>query len=191
MAIPPIIVVAGLGRCGSTLMMRMLHAGGMDVFCENKTDFETELIFTLPDNNAWLGLCTGKALKLLDPHENLPSPSFDYRFIWMDRNPREQAKSQMKLLSASMGIAPVNRRHARAMEASLRKEARTAHRICTAFGPTISIRFEDLLRHPRLTAKYVAEFLTRPLDIDAMARQVIDRPVTCLPYMLEEQMVSP
>jgi hypothetical protein len=59
-----ITIVAGAGRCGTSLLMQMLHAGGMPVIADNKESFESER--TEPDiyreNTAWLQ--AGHALKI-------------------------------------------------------------------------------------------------------------------------------
>lgn len=189
-----ITVVAGLGRCGTSLMMRMLRAGGMELFHDEGCDVscETNLIFGLPRNGDFLRQCRGKAVKLLDPHMNFPVSGYSYRFIWIDRDPTEQAKSQLKLLQATRAIGEVNRQRIRAMTTLLRHDRTAAMQVCRIYGEVMRMDFEQILRSPALAAADVASFLTpRRLDQYAMTRMVIPRSAKCLPYMLELQQVSP
>ena len=63
-----IVVVTGFGRCGSSLAMRMLCAGGMPVTTDNRDSFEDERVMRLPGDTRWLRECEGRALKVLDPY---------------------------------------------------------------------------------------------------------------------------
>jgi hypothetical protein len=184
-----ITAVAGFGRCGSTLMMRMLRAGGMQIFCDaGKTEScETDHIFGLPSNWGWLSECQGKAVKLLDPHKNRPVSSFEFRFIWMNRDPIEQAKSQLKLLNVFGEMNVGSRHEIRAMASLNRRDLKDALGVCKLFGPTMAINFEDVLTHPEPIARSVSLFLDRELDVKAMAAQVVQRSPKCLHYMLEER----
>jgi hypothetical protein len=184
-----ITVVAGFTRCGSTLMMRMLRSGGMEVFAEMEQSCETNLIFTLPDNDAWLTHCTGKALKLLDPHKNQPSPAFSYRFIWMDRDPKQQALSQLKLLRELGGMDFGSRKNMLAMKRANIADRPKALSAIKPHGPVMTVRFEDLLRDPLAEAYRVREFVGRDLDCMAMMQQVVPRSPRCLPHMLEAMYV--
>lgn len=103
----PIIVVSGLPRSGTSLMMKMLQAGGLDVLTDErrradadnpKGYFEYEAVKALAQAHDWLSLAHGKAVKIISallPH--LPS-SYEYRVIFMQRSMSEILASQKQML---------------------------------------------------------------------------------------------
>ncbi len=88
-----ITVVSGLPRSGTSLMMQMLAAGGMDVLTDRKRladednpngYWEFEPVKSIKTCSSWLPLARGKALKivhllLLD----LPRDGYAYRVLLM------------------------------------------------------------------------------------------------------------
>lgn len=179
-----ITVVAGMPRSGTSLMMAMLRAGGMPLYYDHEGSWETEKIMLLPHTHAWLAECDGKAVKMLDPHHATPPKDLAYRFIWMDRNDVEQAKSTVKFMRA-MGV-PIDRRGAPRIAESIRHDRHTCLHVLRERGPMARVQFERLLRDPRREAERISAFCGG-LDVDAMCSVVIDRPPTCLPYLLEER----
>lgn len=184
-----IVVVTGSSRCGTSLMMRMLQAGGVPVFVDkdggipNEVAFETDHALTLPEQTAWLDECEGKAVKILEPLRFRPPAGREYRFILMRRKPMEQAKSQIKFLRW-MGMN-ADTKQTRRMANGLLADYPRMLGLLMALGPVHTVSFEELLRHPRVVGKAVAGFLERELDVEKMAAQVITRGPECLEGMLE------
>ena len=180
-----ILIVAGLGRCGSSLMMNMLHKGGMETVCGNNLSFETEKIMGLPQDHQWLEECYGKAVKVLDPHRWQVPKDYDCLFIWMGRNYEEQAKSQHKMVAAILGQSPKLDRK------TLRKYVRILKRDetkCAALlkgRPVLGISFEMLLQNPVKVALTVRQFCGFDLDIMKMASAVHPRSPRNFPGFLE------
>jgi len=176
MSAAPITLVCGFGRCGSSMVMQMLRAGGMPVTGE-WPDFETILgiangsVSALEDSyNA------GRATKILEPHKVAPKlrPG-GYRSIWLDRDVEQQAKSLMKLLEVGE-----NRRNRRALSRSLLIDRAQALKALNRLGPVLELRFEDILLLPRASALAMAEFCELPESaIDAMAAAVRPRSPMC------------
>ena len=102
-----ITVVSGLPRSGTSMMMQMLGAGGIDVVTDDvrKADednprgyFELEHVKKLKENNDWLAGCRGKAVKVISLLLfDLPS-SYHYKIIFMQRNMFEVLASQKVML---------------------------------------------------------------------------------------------
>ncbi len=105
----PIIVVSGLPRSGTSMMMSMLQAGGLELVVDGertadednpKGYFELERIKKIKTDSAWLQEAGGKVVKaisqlLLD----LPTDgSYSFKIIFMRRNLDEVLKSQKKML---------------------------------------------------------------------------------------------
>src|SRR5262245_57703089 len=102
-----ITIVSGLPRSGTSLMMRMLEAGGMPVLVDNirAADednpagyYEFEPVKQTSADNAWVKLAVGKAVKVVYRLlYDLPA-GFRYRVLFMQRDMAEVLASQRKML---------------------------------------------------------------------------------------------
>lgn len=160
-----IVIVAGLGRCGSSLMMQMLQAGGMKCAGEFPA-------FELPETNhqairtEWLEQFQGGAVKILDPHYCPVVPDFPPAvMLWMTRDFYHQAKSQMKFALMLSGHEPrYDKHHLKRMEKSLERETVEALHAYSAL-PSMFVSFEGLLNNPLVMASKVAAFL-KPFEFE-------------------------
>ncbi len=184
-------IVTGLGRCGTSMVMRMLHAGGMGVYCDDGnigTSFETSDMERLPKEDGWLYGAQGKAFKLLDMHRNRLPRWGDYKIIILVRDPTEQAKSQIKLITALLGesIQP-DRKTIRSMAESIRKDMMKCSRICDHNGwYTLVLEFEEIILNPYGNAMQIADFLPEVnLDVKKMSDTVVKRTTSCYDGLLE------
>lgn len=191
------IIVAGLGRCGSSLVMRMLDAAGVPVV-GSYPDYEDAVNMGLPALDAqrdFASRCAGKAVKLLDPHLHAPPIGLDYRCIFLTRHPVEQAKSILKLIGARG-----DRQARRAMESTVRRDTVRARNAVSHIGDGryLELPFENVIHDPIDAASRITRYLAGwpvaredaiPLNVEAMARCVRRRPATCLPYMLELELI--
>jgi hypothetical protein len=183
-----ILLVCGHGRCGSSLTMQMLHAGGYPVV-GTWPDYEPFEAGWWSSSAAaeWIAAADGKAFKLLDPQMYAPPKGPAYRCLWLKREPKEQARSAIKLLSRWTPLKPT-RRDVAGMAKGYARDTPLAWRELKAAGVSdmLVLHFEKLIRDPRASATALAQWIGRPLDVDAMVRQVAPRPSTCLPFMIEE-----
>ena len=176
----PVIVVCGLGRCGTTLTMNMLAAAGIPCVGEAPA-YEPAVAYPIgPD---WFRQQNGQALKVLDPHRS-KLPKFEaYAAIWLTRDHREQAASQAKLATLLNGLPRVGRAHLRRWISGLREEERTA-RAWLGAHPRLDIQFEDLIDITTGSAGRICRFL-KPYfgDVDpvAMERVILPRGPACQP----------
>jgi hypothetical protein len=179
-----ILLVTGLPRSGTSLMMQMLHAGGLPVFRDTDSwSYETEFITRLPDDSAWLHDCHGKVVKLLDPHRWTLPPGLPYLFIWMSRNSKQQAKSQVKFLK-TLGQS-VSSKDVPYFRKMIRQDTKTCLNLLKIYHcPILRVQFESVLRHPTLIAEKVSAFCGG-LNVKKMASCVNNRPVRCLRGMME------
>jgi len=107
-----ITVVSGLPRSGTSLMMQILEAGGMQILTDNirKPDennqrgyYEYEKVKSLQKDNSWLNEAEGKVIKVIAqllPY--LPS-NLNYSIIFVERNIDEVFLSQKKMISNLSG----------------------------------------------------------------------------------------
>lgn len=172
-----ITLVCGFGRCGSSMMMQMLHAGGLPTVGEYP-DFEDNhampgMGLLTPD---WLSSIHGRALKLLDP-QRFSLPPGDYTAIWMERDYNEQAKSFAKFARLMLGVS-IPRSALRKVVASYRSDHPHAMRALRSSGARVmSVAFEDALSPSRRrdVASRVAQFIGRDLNLSAMCDAVQGR----------------
>ena len=105
---PPIVVVSGLPRSGTSMMMRMLEAGGLPPLTDGLRApnddnplgyYEFERVKKLPEGDVgWLPEAQGHAVKIIAallPH--LPD-SATYRVLFMRRAMSEILASQRRML---------------------------------------------------------------------------------------------
>lgn len=186
-----VIIVAGLGRCGTSLVMQMLAAAKVPTLGAYPA-FEDDINMRLPDLDAqreFYERCPGRAVKLIDPHLHAPPFGLDYRCIFLTRNTTQQARSILKLVGV-----PNDRRARRAMEASVRQDTSRARAAVERIGSGrfLQLGFEELIHDPAMAASRIALWagVTRPhFVLDAMARVVRRRPAACLPYLMELEMI--
>jgi hypothetical protein len=178
----PVVLVCGLGRCGTSLVMQMLARSGLR--CAGSfPDFEPSELMprerpTIADSyNARDFIVRHDAAKLLAPHTLAFRDDFAALVVWLDRDFGEQARSGLKVvreLGQGVTFAPdAEDRLARHLEAD---RARSVERL--RGWPRIELRFEALVRDPHATAGAVADFVAPhgiSLDPDEMASAALAR----------------
>lgn len=102
-----ITIVSGLPRSGTSMMMKILEAGGMEVLTDNirKADednprgyYEFELVKKVKEDASWLENANGKAVKMVSKLLcDLPANKH-YKVIFMRRRMEEILASQRKML---------------------------------------------------------------------------------------------
>ena len=102
-----ITVVSGLPRSGTSMMMNMLQAGGMEVLVDHvrKPDrdnprgyFEFEKVKSLALDAGWMEMSTGKAIKIVSALLKYLPSHLNYKVVFMQRKMAELLASQKKML---------------------------------------------------------------------------------------------
>src|SRR5262245_11345976 len=102
-----IIVVSGLPRSGTSLMMQLLHAGGIAPLTDhirtpdpdNPHGYdEFERVKKVREDTAWLPDARGKVVKMVSQLLIDLPPTEQYRVVFMDRDLDEVLDSQEKML---------------------------------------------------------------------------------------------
>lgn len=183
----PILFVAGFGRCGTTMMMTMLDRGGFPVVGPRPAYEVGEMSPMAKPDPQWLRACAGKAVKWIDPikarisRNDLPTAPV---IIHMDRDKRNMAASQVKMVSTFFPVAATNdRRTRRLFERSLSADAPTLHGYLCATGMVYSFTFEWVLREPLAAAQKLAAIIDhefdRGFDVAAAAAVPLPRSPEC------------
>ena len=104
----PVIIVSGLPRSGTSMMMRMLTEGGLSVLTDErrradddnpKGYFELEEVKQLREgNSAWLKEANGKVVKVISSLLEYLPEEYHYKIIFMERDFHETLASQKKML---------------------------------------------------------------------------------------------
>jgi hypothetical protein len=179
------MIVSGLPRSGTSLMMQMLAAGGMPILSDGERQADTdnprgylewERIKTLPKDPACIVEAEGKVVKVISQLLLSLPAGHDYRVIFMQRPLPEVLKSQDEMLqrrgSTKRGgdstiIAAAFERHL--VEVDKWFAARP-------YSGILRMPYHSVLRAPQTAAESVAEFLAAslnaPLNIEAMTAQV-------------------
>ncbi len=178
-----IVVVSGLPRSGTSMMMKMLAEGGLETVTDSLRTadddnpngyFEFEPVKEMTDGNTgWLNDAGGRVVKVISALlEHLPA-RHRYKVIFMERPLPEILKSQQKML--------VNREENSAisdaeMEAQFRNHL-AAVKFWLARQPHIEVLYIDYRKMLASAASYcieIANFIGRPLDVQKM-QQVPDQ----------------
>src|SRR4029453_11684753 len=179
----PVIVVSGLPRSGTSMMMRMLEAGGIAPFTDGGRaaagdnpegyygfgrvrDLEND-----PDKT-WVAGARGRALKVISfllrhlPHDNA------YRIVYMRRHLDEVLRSQDKMLDRLGNPAPGADREA--MKEAYRNDIVAARLYARRqpFMEMIEIDYRETVDDPAPTARAANASLGGQLDEAAMAGAV-------------------
>ena len=105
----PIVVVSGLPRSGTSMAMKMLEAGGMQIVTDGEREadadnprgyYEDERVKDLSKatDKSWLRASRGRAVKVISfLLKDLP-PNLNYKVILMRRDLSEVLASQRKML---------------------------------------------------------------------------------------------
>lgn len=164
-----IIVVSGLPRSGTSLMMQMLKAGGIELLTDEirasdvynpKGYFEYQPVKNLARENNWLELAKGKAVKVIVHLLKFLPPDYNYKIILMERNMTEIIPSQQKMLGKDPAIYPIG------IAQSFEKELEKAN-IWADKEPNVKmlkISYNELLIQPEPEIDKIINFLGKDLN---------------------------
>jgi predicted AlkP superfamily phosphohydrolase/phosphomutase/tetratricopeptide (TPR) repeat protein len=169
-----IIVVSGLPRSGTSLMMQMLHKGGLEVLTDanRKADisnpkgyFEYGAVMSLHKDNKWLDKAQNKSVKVVAPLLKFLDPKYRYKVIFMNRDLNEVVKSQQKMIGKDTATLPVRlfesyKKHLNLVEIWKKKEPGVE---------LIYVNYKDVLSNTDKIVSKVSSFIGQELDLDAMA----------------------
>lgn len=171
-------IVSGLPRSGTSLMMQMLAAGGLEPMTDRERAadednpegyYEWEAIKRIGKNPGALAEADGKVIKVITALIPALPPQNRYRVVFMNRPISEVAASQKKMIA---------RRGTRGADLPPEKLIATLeqHREMILNGlrhapnfDLLEINYPDLIAQPAAAARQVREFLALDLDEPAMA----------------------
>jgi len=173
-----ITIVSGLPRSGTSMMMRMLEAGGMDILTDHirvaNYDnplgyYEFEKVRKLKNGETeWLQEANGKAVKVISALLEYLPENYHYRIIFMRRNINEILASQKKML-INRG-EPVNSIDDVEMAQIFQKHLNQVNNWLIQHHniKVENINYNELLQNPSSNLIKVNKFLDKYLDIESM-----------------------
>jgi Sulfotransferase domain len=174
-----VIIVSGLPRSGTSLMMQMLDRGGVEVVTDNvrtaDTDnprgyFEFERVKKIKEDASWLPDARGKAVKMVSQLLFDLPPTERYRVVFMQREFAEMLTSQEKMLERM-------NREAAPREAIKRAFGKHLEKLHAWLGEqpnftVLYVKYAELVANPSDEARRISDFLGGRLDTEAMAGAV-------------------
>lgn len=177
-----VIVVSGLPRSGTSLVMQMLVAGGLEPFTDaaRKADednpkgyYEHERVKGLGSqaDKTWVNQAAGKVIKVISNLLTDLPPENRYRVIFVRRNLDEIIASQNKMLERRQeSLAQDDRRTRELFEAHL---ARISNWIrCQPNFEVVEIAYSEIIASPGEAAERIRRFIDRDLDVEQMSKVV-------------------
>jgi hypothetical protein len=172
-----IVVISGLPRSGTSMMMKMLAEGGLEIVTDAMRTadddnpngyFEFEPVKQLTQgNDRWLEEARGKAVKIISALlEHLPT-RLHYKVIFMERSLQEVLASQKKMLinrSEESSISDAE------MEENLKKHMADV-KYWLARQPNIDVLYVDygkMLSAPASYCARIADFIGIPVSVEKM-----------------------
>jgi len=175
-----VVVVSGLPRSGTSMMMQMLTAGGIEPCTDRKRTpdesnprgyYEHERVKRLAHDNRGLDEARGRCIKVvagLLPHLK---PGLRYKVVFLWRDLDEVLRSQESMLGASRPPSPGAREAlAQAFDAQLRSI--TSRLEATPEVDVCYVDYAQAVASPASTAAQVSAFLGNALNVQAAASAV-------------------
>jgi len=177
-----ITVVSGLPRSGTSMMMKMIEAGGLPPLTDQirtadadnpKGYYEFERVKRLDKGDtAWVAEAAGHCVKVISALLQFLPAAYEYQIVFVRRDMAEILASQRKMLgnrgedSAKMDddkMAALFAQHLQQVETWLASQANMRVLYC---------HYRDILARPETEAQRINEFLGGRLDVAAMATAV-------------------
>ncbi|MCF7870283.1 MAG: sulfotransferase domain-containing protein [Candidatus Omnitrophica bacterium] len=172
-----ITIVSGLPRSGTSMMMKMLEAGGIRPLIDNlrqadpdnpKGYYEYERVKKIKDDQDWLKQAEGKAVKMVSALlKHLPK-NYQYKVIFMERKMAEILASQKKMLIRQnkptdaipdQKMAQLYQKHLTKVKAWLKEQDNIEF---------IDIDYNQALKNPSEIIRKIKAFLSHNLDTSSM-----------------------
>ncbi|HMQ07663.1 MAG TPA: alkaline phosphatase family protein [Saprospiraceae bacterium] len=180
--LPEMIVVSGLPRSGTSMIMQMLDAGGLEIFTDNvrKADehnpkgyYEVERIKNLASNIKVLEEVGQRVVKIVAPLLLHLPRNYKYKIIFVERELGEVLLSQHTMLNKQASEkrkTTFSFRLWKRYEEILEKVKKTYRNQKNA--EFLFIKHAEVIENPKFAAIEMQEFLGKQLNIEAMTSVV-------------------
>ncbi len=176
-----ITIVSGLPRSGTSMMMQILDAAGMDMLTDKKREpdnnnpkgyYEFEPVKRLMVDKSWLPEAAGKTVKIIAQLLPFLPSTYNYKIIFMRRNMVEVLRSQQIMLGkedeAKAEIFPVTLNEA--FEKQLKKVEDWIE--TQANVEILNVNYADVIENPEEEFESILGFLNINGDLEKMKNMV-------------------
>jgi len=171
-----ILVVSGLPRSGTSLMMQILRQAGIPLLVDDQRTadesnpqgyFEYQPVKKLKTDASWLPLSLGKAVKIVSPLLFYLPDHFEYKIIFMTRQLDEIIVSQNKMLKNQQAFTNEE-------QAKIRQQL--AHHLLQVHQylvykknmQVVKIDFNHLIKNPEAELLRLVQFLGVTISIEKL-----------------------
>ncbi|MBN1953942.1 MAG: sulfotransferase [Anaerolineae bacterium] len=176
-----ITIVSGLPRSGTSMMMRVLEAGGMQLLTDRvrKADpdnprgyYEFEPVKRIKRDTSWLKDAQGRAVKMVSVLLKHLPPDYQYRLVFMRREMEEILASQRQMLvrrgepTDRIGdeqMADLFHKHLQQIETWLAEQPNIE---------VLYVSYNEIVEQPAEQLRRVNQFLGGALDLERMVKVV-------------------
>jgi ubiquinone/menaquinone biosynthesis C-methylase UbiE len=177
-----ITIVSGLPRSGTSMMMAMLEAGGMQLLVDNirtadkdnpRGYYEFERVKRIQHDQSWLKDGRGKVVKIIPELLKHLSQDYTYKVIFMRRKMEEILASQRRMLIrrgeptdkvSDERMTELYRKHLRWVEDWIDEQPNIE---------VIYVSYNEILENPVEHARRINQFLGNTLNVENMV-DVVD-----------------
>lgn len=175
-----VTIVTGLPRSGTSMMMQMLHKGGVDILSDEqrKADesnprgyFEYADVMRLHSSNDWLTDGVDKCVKVIAQLiQHLPE-NLDYRIIFMQRDMDEVLASQSRMLDR---LNAAQQSEDETLRKAYNVQLNQLDRWLNARDniDLLYVDYDQVILDPETTASALSQFNHKTMDIPAMCTAV-------------------
>ena len=179
-----VVIVSGLPRSGTSMMMKMLEAGGQAILTDNlreadannpKGYYEFERVKNMKDGDlAWMSEAVGKVVKIVTGLIMFLPSGYNYKIIFMRRDLNEILSSQKKMLGR-LGkeddnipddkMAKVYEEHLKEVRGWLIRQPNIE---------TLYVNYNSMVKDPKEALNKINDFLGGGMDVSVMSA-VVDK----------------
>jgi tetratricopeptide (TPR) repeat protein len=176
-----IIVVSGLPRSGTSMLMQMLKNAKLEIFTDNarqadesnpKGYLEHEAVKRLARDKAWLPQAKGKVVKIIS-HLLLHLPArFKYKVIFIHRNLNEIMASQHNMLLLEGKIKEGVYRAGLEMAYKENLKRVTMWEASNSNVSMLHLKYSEVIQNPEKAANDIIKFLNVKTSVNEMVKAV-------------------
>lgn len=176
-----ITIVSGMPRSGTSMMMQMLAAGGLEILTDNirandennpKGYLEYQKVKSLASDNTWLHEGQNKVIKVIAQLlQHLPS-NYQYKVIFMEREMEEIIQSQQIMLGKKAEVE--KKIYPTALADTFKKQLEKTRSWIKAHPQfeVIYVPYTDVITNPTEVIENLSLFLDADLNTEAMVNAI-------------------
>ncbi len=177
-----VIIVSGLPRSGTSMMMQMMESGGLDIYTDKirtaddnnpKGYYEHENVKSLKHNKKWIRECNSKVVKVIS--NLLPDLPLNtrYKVVMMERDVEEILASQRRMIK-KLGKKVAEETYPLQLIQKLKQSVKDAKEWAQKqpHVELLIVNYKDVIENPFIEAMRVSDFLNNAVLPEQMVNIV-------------------